>query len=71
MDNKKTEKTSAGEKRLFIEELIKENVDLMTENIKLAYENRRLKERNGNIENFYKIFGINLIVKECTGGYRN
>lgn len=48
----------------FIEELIAENIDLMTENIRLAFENRRLKERNRSIENFYKAFGLRMILKE-------
>lgn len=57
-----TEKYS--EKNEFVEELIYENIELYTENIKLVLENKKLKERVESIENFYKVFGVNYIMRE-------
>jgi hypothetical protein len=52
------------EKNEFVEELIYENIELHAENLKLDYENKKLRERVESIENFYKVFGINYIMKD-------
>jgi hypothetical protein len=71
MDKKYVQASSKSECRRFIEELIEENIELTSEVIRLRYENRRLSERNRLIEAFYKLFGIKLIIRDGTGGFRN
>jgi hypothetical protein len=51
-------------KNKFVEELINENIDLMTENIKLICENKWLSERMEAIESFYRVFGADYFIGE-------
>ena len=60
MDSKdiprKKERSSKGE---FVEELIYENIDLMTQNIKQMIEIKELKDKIRNLEILYRIACFN------------
>jgi nitrogenase subunit NifH len=53
--------TESFEKNEFVEELIKENIQLSDTVAALIFENKRLRERIESIENFCKVFGVSYL----------
>lgn len=54
-------KNESFEKNEFVEELIKENIQLSDTVAVLIFENKRLREKIESMENFCKVFGVNYL----------